>query len=141
MDLSAGLFRPVDAWIREVEAMDVEALARSTGFQKRSQRKIDMKDVALGVLAVVAAGRLSFERVAASIARRARAPYSKQALHKRLGAAASGFLLAVFGRCMQPALEEATARGLFAPFRRVLLHDSTTLAPRPTSWRCSAPAT
>ena len=27
MDLSAGLFRPVDAWIREVEAMDVEALA------------------------------------------------------------------------------------------------------------------
>ena len=131
MGLSAGLFKPVDAWIGEIEAMDMEALARSTGFQKRAQRKIDMKDVALGVLAVVAAGRLSFERVAASIARRARAPYTKQALHKRLGASASGFLLAVFGRCMQPALKEAAARGLFAPFRRVLLHDSTTLALHP----------
>lgn len=127
MDLSTMLFKPVDAWIREIEAMDTEALARSTGFQKRTQRKIDMKDITLGVMAVVAAGRLSFERVAASIARRAREPYTKQALHKRLGASASGFLLAVFGRCMQPALKEAASGGLFAPFRRVLLHDSTTV--------------
>jgi len=128
MDLSAVVLKQADRWIGEIEAMDVEALARSTGFQKRSQRKIDIRDLALGVMAVAAAGRLSFERVATSIACRARKRYSKQALHKRLTPSVSDFLLAVFGRCMQPAIQEAKARGLFAPFRRVLLHDSSTIA-------------
>lgn len=128
MDVFKKVVLPVEAGIREIEAMDLEALARATGFQKRTQRKIDIRDLALGVLAVVAAGRLSFERVAASIARRARRSYSKQALHKRMGASACGFLLEVFGRCLQPAMREAAHRGLFAPFRRVLIHDSTTLA-------------
>lgn len=127
MDLSAVVFKNVDAWIGEIETMDVESLARSTGFQKRAQRKISIKDLTLGVMAVVASGRLSFERVATSIARRAREHYSKQALHKRLGSSASGYLLTVFGRCLQPTLREAGARGLFAPFRRVLLHDSSAI--------------
>lgn len=128
MKLSEIVFKHLNAWIAEVEAMDVEALARSTGFQERSQRKIDIQDLTLGIMAVVAAGHLSFERVAASVARRARNRYSKQALHKRLGPSVSHFLLAVFGRCLQPAVKEAVLHGLFASFNRVLLHDSTTIA-------------
>ena len=128
MNLSDVVLKQVDDWIGEIEAMDVEALAKATGFQKRSQRKIDMHDLALGVMAVVATGRLSYERVAASIGRRARTDYSKQALHKRLGPSVSTFLLAVFGRCLQPAIQEAKTCGLFASFRRVLLHDSSTIA-------------
>jgi hypothetical protein len=128
MDLATVVFQQVDDWIVEIEAMDVEALARETGFQKRSQRKIPMQDLALGIMAVVAAGRLSFERVATSIACRARKRYSKQALHKRLESSVSGFLLAVFGRCMQPAMREAISHGLFTSFGRVLLHDSSTIA-------------
>jgi hypothetical protein len=127
MNLSDVVLKQAGKWIGEIEAMDVEALARSTGFQQRSQRKIAIRDLTLGVMAVVAAGRLSFERVATSIARRARQRYSKQALHKRLDPAVSAFLLAMFARCMQPAVHEARARGLFAPFRRVLLHDSSTI--------------
>ena len=71
--------------------MHAETLTRSTGFQKRLQRKIDMKDVVLGVLAVEAAGRLSFERVASSFARCACEPHTKRVLHKRPGASARGF--------------------------------------------------
>ena len=127
MDFSAVVSQQVQQWIGAVEAMDIEPLARATGFQKRSQRKIHIRDVVLGVMAVAATGRLSFERVAASIARRARQRYSKQAFHKRLDASVSGFLVAVFGRCLQPSLREAVAHGLFASFARVLLHDSTTI--------------
>ncbi len=127
MDMSAAVFNQVQEWIGEVEAMDIEPLARACGFQKRSQRKIALRDLTLGVMAVVAAGHLSLERVATSIARRARGRYSKQALHKRLGPSVGAFLLAVFGRCMRPAIQDAVARGLFACFDRVLLHDSTTI--------------
>lgn len=89
-----------------------------------------MKDIALGGMAVVATGRLSFECVAASNACRAREAYTKQALDKRLEASASGLWLAVFGHCAASP-EKAAARGLVAPFRRVLLYDSTTLALHP----------
>lgn len=128
MDISAMVFKQVDHWIDEIEALDIESLARTTGFQKRSQRKLSIKDIAFGVLAVASAGRLSFERVASSIGRRARKQYSKQALHKRLGPTVSAFLLALFSRCMQPAMREPLAHGLFASFKRVLLHDSSVIA-------------
>jgi hypothetical protein len=82
----------------------------------------------MGIMAVVATSRISLERVAASIARRAGKSYSKQALHKRLSATVSTFLLAVFGQCMKPAMREAFSHGLFASFKRVLLHDSTVLS-------------
>lgn len=128
MDLSVMMHSQADQWVGEIESLDIESLARSTGFQKRSQRNINIRSVVLGVMAVAAAGRLSFERVAASIARCAKSRYSKQALHKRLGASVIDFLAAVFIRCIQPTMQEATAQGLFTHFNRVLLHDSTTIA-------------
>jgi hypothetical protein len=118
----------VEQWKQEINTMDVEALARATGFQQRTQRKVRLPDFVGGLLAVAAAGHQSLERVAASIARCARVKYSKQALDKRLGTAAVGFLAAVFVRCFRPALREASDRGLFTAFTRVLLHDSTSLA-------------
>lgn len=114
-----------EEWMRQLEAMEVGALARASGFQKRSQRNVAMRDVLLGIVAVAAAARLSFERVAASIARRAGRRYSKQALHKRLDGSVVGFLAAVFVRCFRPAADEAAGKGVFAAFGRVLLHDST----------------
>lgn len=113
--------------VAEVETMDVEAVARSTGFQKRKQRKIDLRHMALGILSLAATGHLCFERVAAAVARRAKRAYSKQALHKRLNASIVEFLAALFIHCLQPALREGKAKGLFATFNRVLLHDSTTV--------------
>lgn len=117
-------------WLREIDDMDVEALARSAGFQKRTQRKISMQAMLVGMLALATTGHQSLERVAASIARCAKAKYSKQALGKRLGAPVVGFMAAVFVRCFRPALHEASGRGIFARFNRLLLHDSTTIALR-----------
>ena len=128
MDLAALVFKRAEQWNGELETMDLEPLARTSGFQKRSQRKISIRDMTLGIMAVVAAGNVSLERLAASIGRRARKLYTKQALHKRLAPSIGAYLLMVFGRCLYPALQEAIGQGLLAPFRRVLLHDSTTVA-------------
>jgi hypothetical protein len=115
-------------WLREIDQMDVQALARSSGFQKRTQRKISMRAMLVGMLALATTGHQSLERVAASIARCAKARYSKQALGKRLGSPVVGFMASVFVHCFRPALREASNRGIFAPFHRLLLHDSTSIA-------------
>jgi hypothetical protein len=117
-------------WLREIDDMNIEALARSSGFQKRTQRKISMRAMLMGMLALATTGHQSLERVAASIARCAKAKYSKQALGKRLGAPVVGFMASVFVHCFRPALSEASSRGIFAPFNRLLLHDSTNIALR-----------
>ena len=114
--------------LRELEELDVETIARATEFQKRAPRKVALRDLLLGIVAVAATGRLTFERVAASIGRRANQSYSKQALHKRLDESVVGFLSAVFVRCFQPAVSAAMGTGRLASFGRVLLHDSTCVA-------------
>ena len=128
MDLSSVIGHHKDQWISEIESIDFESLARLTSFQKRAQRKISIRDIVLGMIAVAATAQLSFERVAASIARRAKNLYSKQAFHKRLNGSVIDLLAAVFVSCFKPALQEATTSGLFSHFKRVLLHDSTTIA-------------
>jgi len=106
--------------------IDSEALARQSGFLRRSPRKILMADFLVALLAVAAESFLTLERVAGIVALAAQIPYSKQALHKRLTPAVERFVAqsatALFGK-----LPEARARlqGLLQPFRRVLLHDST----------------
>jgi hypothetical protein len=115
-------------WLREIDEIDVEALARSSGFQKRTQRKIPMHAMLVGMLALATTCHQSLERVAASIARCAKGEYSKQALGKRLGPPVVGFMAAVFVHCFRPALREGFSSGVFAPFNRLLLHDSTSIA-------------
>jgi hypothetical protein len=128
MDLTTWFVPHAEACMRELEGLDIEAVARASGFQKRAQRKVALRDILLGIVAVAAAGRLSFERVAASIARCANQKYSKQALHKRLDGSVVGFLTTVFIRCFQPALGEVKRKGSLAAFGRVFLHDSTCIA-------------
>jgi hypothetical protein len=109
--------------------LDVEALARSSGFLRRCPRKIPMTEFLLALVALAGEAFLTLERVASIIALAAQLSYSKQALHKRLTPAIERFLAqsatALFGQ-----LPEARGRlrGFFAPFRRVLLHDSTVQA-------------
>jgi hypothetical protein len=106
--------------------IDADALARQSGFLRRSPRKIPMADFLVGLLALASESFVTLERVASIIALAAQLSYSKQALHKRLTPAIESFLArsatALFGE-----LPEARARlrGWLLPFRRVLLHDST----------------
>jgi hypothetical protein len=111
---------------QELQGLDSEGLARGSGFLRRSPRKIPMVDFLLALVGLAAECFLTLERVALVIALAAKCSYSKQALHKRLTPAIERFLArtatALFGQ-----LPEARSprQGWLAPFRRVLLHDST----------------
>ncbi len=106
--------------------VDADALARQSGFLRRSPRKIPMADFLVGLLALAAESLLTLERVASIIALAARLSYSKQALHKRLTPAIESFV-ARSATALLGQLPGASARlrGWLSPFRRVLLHDST----------------
>jgi hypothetical protein len=110
----------------ELQGLDAEALARGSGFLRRSPRKIPMVDLLLALVGLAAECFLSLERVASVIALAAQRSYSKQALHKRLTPAIERFLAqtttTLFGQLPEA---RSTRQGWLRPFRRVLLHDST----------------
>jgi hypothetical protein len=105
--------------------LDVDALARRSGFLRRRPRKIPMADLLLAFCALAAESVLSLERIAAVIGLAAGCNYSKQALHQRLTKSIEVFLatvaVALFGRLSAPL----RTQGCLAGFTRVLLHDST----------------
>jgi hypothetical protein len=105
--------------------VDCQGLARQSGFLHRLPRKIPMPQFVLALVGLAAESVLSLERMAAVISLAAHTTYSKQALHQRLSPHLEQFLAqvaaALFGQLIGPLKD----RGWFAPFSRVLLHDST----------------
>jgi hypothetical protein len=101
--------------------LDVQGMARRSGFLRRSPRKVDMAELALALVAVGAESRVSLERMARVIGLAARTSYSKQALHKRLRPEVEPFLaqvaLSLFGSWLAPLRTE----GWLAPFRETLI--------------------
>jgi hypothetical protein len=125
----ASLRQTLELALRQLEQhlqkTDLTALARQTGFLRRLPRKIPVLKWVLALVALAAENVLSLERVASVISLAAATPYSKQALHQRLGQGLEHFLAQVatvlFGQLSQPLQDQ----GWFKPFSRVLLHDST----------------
>jgi hypothetical protein len=112
----------------QLTQLDAQTLARQSGFLKRQPRKIPLSDVLLALVALAAETTLCLERIAAVISLVARLSYTKQALHKRLNASVENFLAHVATALFGQLSDEPRAQGLFQPFRRVLLHDSTVQA-------------
>jgi Transposase DDE domain len=108
-------------------ALDVETIARRSGFLRRCPRKISMSDLVLALLAVGAESVLSLERVAHWVSLVAGTSYSKQAFHKRLGPTIEPFLAELAATLFGSFLAPLRTGGGLAPFQRVLLQDSTTL--------------
>lgn len=110
---------------KQLELADLSTLARQCGFLRRLPRKIPVPKFVTGLVALAAETVLCLERVATVIGLAAGSSYSKQALHERLGIKLELFLAqvatALFGQLSQPIQNQ----GYFAPFHRVLLHDST----------------
>ncbi|HXT12736.1 MAG TPA: IS4 family transposase [Candidatus Angelobacter sp.] len=108
-----------------LQQTDLDSLARQSRFRLRAPRKVPFLQWVLALVALAAETTLSLERVAAVIALAAGTPYSKQALHQRLGPKLEGFLAQIattlFSRLALPTQNQ----GWFKSFRRVLLHDST----------------
>ena len=112
----------------QLAQLDAQALARQSGFLKRQPRKIPLTDFLLALVALAAEATLSLERITAVISLVARLTYTKQALHKRLNATVENFLAQVATALFGQLSDGLRAQGLFRPFRRVLLHDSTVQA-------------
>lgn len=122
------VLKPLSDLRPALAALDVEALARESGFLRRRPRKIPIPDLLLAFCALAAESVLSLERIAALIGLAAGCKYSKQAFQQRLTSTIEAFLVAVavalFGRLSAPL----RAQGRLASFGRVLLHDSTVQA-------------
>ncbi len=109
----------------QLEQLNLDALARRTGFLRRTPRKIPILSLVLALVALAAETSLSLERVAAVIGLAAGLSYSKQALHSRLGLKLDDFLAEV-GTCLLNQISlPVQNQGWFRSFQRVLLHDST----------------
>lgn len=126
------LFQFVEQNLRHLRSaltsLDAESLARQSGFLHRLPRKIPIPKFLLALSALAAETTLSLERIAAVIGLAAQTPYSKQALHQRLSPQLEQFLAQVAAALCGQLVAPLKQRGWFAPFRRVLLHDSTVEA-------------
>ena len=112
----------------DIAHLEVEALARQSGFLKRTPRKIPLADWLLALVALSAETWLSLERIAAVISLVAGVSYSKQALAKRLCATVEGFLAQIATALFGDLSQGLRLQGLFGHFNRVLLQDSTVQA-------------
>jgi hypothetical protein len=109
----------------QLASIDLDHMARQSGFLKRLPRKIPMPNLVLALLALATENTLSVERAATLIGKAADTSYSKQAFHKRLGQSIEAFpaRLAIF---LFGSLDRSSRwMEALAPFPRVLVHDST----------------
>jgi hypothetical protein len=99
------LEQQVPATLSKLQDLDVEALARQTGFLERDPRKIPMVQFLQGLLAVAPENDLSLEHIASVIGLAANTTYTKQGLSDRLSHNIEPFLArvitALFGRLSQ----------------------------------------
>lgn len=78
--------------LSQLEALNVEAVARQAGFLQRTPRKIPMTRFLKGLLAVAPETDLSLEQLAEVIGLAAQTTYTKQALWERLEHSVEAFL-------------------------------------------------
>ena len=109
-----------------LDQLPSEALARSSGFLRRSPRKLPIPDLLAALVALGSEAMLSLERMAAVMARAANISYSKQALHQRLSGNLEAFLTGIAASLFQHTAAVTNQSGWLTGFPRVLLQDSTT---------------
>ena len=105
--------------------IDLLGLGRLCGFVQRLPRKIPIPKLVLALVGLAAETRLTLERVASTISLAAQSSYSKQAFSDRLSSKIEQFLASVATALFGQLSGELKTQGYFAPFGRVLLHDST----------------
>jgi hypothetical protein len=121
----AAFQQQLPAALTKLRALDVEALARKSGFLERSPRKIPILKFLEAVLALAPESDLTLEHIASVIALAADTTYSKQALSQRLDHQIETFLAQVITALFVQLPQQAQTSRALASFRRVLLHDST----------------
>jgi hypothetical protein len=113
------------ATLAKLQDLDVESLARQSGFLERSPRKIPILKFVEGLLAVAPESDLTLERIASVIALAAGTTYSKQALGERLSHDIEPFLGRVITALFGQLSQSVRTSQAFESFGRVLVQDST----------------
>jgi hypothetical protein len=111
--------------LSKLQDLDVEALARQSGFLERSPRKIPILNFLEGLLAVAPETHLTLEHIANVIGLAANTTYSKQGLSDRLSHDIESFLAQVITALFGQLSQSVPTSQAFASFDRVLVQDST----------------
>lgn len=114
--------------VQRLDGLDTEALGRASGFIRRSCRKLKVPVLCQAIAGLAALGPLTLELIVQTLELVGHQPYSAQALCKRVGPGLEQFLLTVIAALFRRQADTLLAPGCFAPFRRVLVQDSTTVA-------------
>ena len=114
--------------LRRLEGIDTEALGRASGFIRRKCRKLDVGLLCKALAGLAGMGAPTLELIVQTLGLLGHSTYSAQALCKRVGPGLEAFLLAVIAAVFRRNAGEMPTNGCFAPFRRILVQDSTTVA-------------
>lgn len=105
------------------------ALAKQSGFIKRTPRKLDLNRFLVTLFLSVLHGSTALSWLAIKMGQLQERTISKQAICKRMNTQLECFLELVLAHTLKTRLEIFRPVGLSRlPFKRILVHDSTTLA-------------
>lgn len=113
------------AALSKLQDLDVESLARQSGFLERSPRKVPILNFVEALLAVAPESQLTLEHIASVIALAANTTYSKQALSQRLCHQIEPFLAGVITALFGQLSQSVDISRACCCFERVLVQDST----------------
>lgn len=111
--------------LAKLHVLDLESLARQSGFLERSPRKVPILNFVEALLAVAPESQLTLEHVASVIALAADTTYSKQALSQRLCRQIEPFLAGVITALFGQLPQSVDISRTCCRFERVLVQDST----------------
>jgi len=114
--------------IHRLEGIDAEAVGRASGFIRRTCRKLDVALLCKALAGLAGMGTMTLEAIVQTLGLLGHPAYSAQALCKRVGPGLEAFLLSVIATVFRRQTNITLLQGCFAPFQRVLIHDSTTIS-------------
>ena len=127
---------------RKIGEQQINAIAKSSGFQKREPRKVTGYSFFLGFCMMVQLGQTGLRDWAKSIGRLTQKLVSKQGLQKKLQFRHEAFARQLLGFVLKQCTASNGHQGvaLFAPFKEVYVEDSTCVGlPRNLSSFCPGP--
>lgn len=106
---------------------DLESIARKSGLISRHSHKFSGSGFLLALLRAVVKGDASLNHLAIQLGSFQHSSMSRQAMHKRLSKTSTAFLLGVYKQLIMEKSRGAFEGLRSAPFRRVLIEDSTII--------------
>jgi len=122
----------------DISAPEMNELLRQSGAFRRKPRKLTAPIFLKGLLSLAFENIPTLESIAGTFSLLLGDSYTKQAAQKRMNAGVVKFLVALLRRLFQQTACQELPAGIFTPFKRVLLQDSTAIT-LPKRYECLYP--